>query len=65
LKGTLAEELDFEHEAHNGERCAKDLGHFSYIYVPKINWDLTTKVNLSRGILGFWEATRELCLMAW
>ncbi|KAK2149688.1 hypothetical protein LSH36_442g03031 [Paralvinella palmiformis] len=43
LKGTLAEELDFEHEAHNGERCAKDLGHFSYIYVPKINWDLTTK----------------------
>ncbi|XP_065571015.1 uncharacterized aarF domain-containing protein kinase 5-like isoform X2 [Artemia franciscana] len=42
LKGTLAKELDFINEGRNGEQCAKDLSHLSYVYVPKIHWDLTT-----------------------
>ena len=47
LKKTLAEELDFEHEGRSGERCARELGHFKFIYVPKIHWNMTSKVHLS------------------
>ncbi|KAK9500318.1 hypothetical protein O3M35_001602 [Rhynocoris fuscipes] len=42
LKGTLEKELNFLNEGHNGERCAKDLKDFPFVYVPKIYWDLTT-----------------------
>lgn len=43
MQATLRQELDFVHEGHNGERCADELKHLSYVYVPKIHWDLTTK----------------------
>ncbi|KAM9165513.1 putative aarF domain-containing protein kinase 5 isoform 3-T3 [Pangshura tecta] len=35
LKETLAQELDFENEGRNAERCARDLHHFPYVVVPK------------------------------
>lgn len=38
------QELDFIHEAHNAERCAKDLKKFDYVHIPTIDWKLTTKV---------------------
>ncbi|XP_029448170.1 uncharacterized aarF domain-containing protein kinase 5 isoform X3 [Rhinatrema bivittatum] len=43
LKGTLAQELDFENEGRNSERCARDMKHFKYIVVPKVYWERTTK----------------------
>ncbi|KAG9279517.1 putative aarF domain-containing protein kinase 5 isoform X1 [Astyanax mexicanus] len=43
LKGTLAQELDFENEGRNSERCAEELKHFKFIVVPKVFWDLTSK----------------------
>ncbi|XP_006879474.1 PREDICTED: uncharacterized aarF domain-containing protein kinase 5 [Elephantulus edwardii] len=43
LKGTLAQELDFENEGRNAERCARDLRHFHYIVVPRVHWDKTSK----------------------
>ncbi|XP_056154748.1 uncharacterized aarF domain-containing protein kinase 5 isoform X1 [Lampris incognitus] len=43
LKGTLAQELDFEHEARNSERCAEELKHFKFIVVPKVYWEQTSK----------------------
>ncbi|KAL4629933.1 putative aarF domain-containing protein kinase 5 isoform X1 [Arapaima gigas] len=43
LKGTLAQELDFENEARNSERCAQDLKHFKFIIVPKVFWKETSK----------------------
>lgn len=43
LKGTLAQELDFENEAKNSERCAEELKHFTFIVVPKVFWDQTSK----------------------
>ncbi|XP_074615968.1 putative aarF domain-containing protein kinase 5 isoform X1 [Acropora palmata] len=43
MRETLKQELDFVNEGHNGERCAEELKHLSYVYVPKIHWDLTTK----------------------
>ncbi|XP_019713714.1 putative aarF domain-containing protein kinase 5 isoform X1 [Hippocampus comes] len=43
LKGTLAQELDFENEARNSERCADDLKHFKFIVVPKVFWEQTSK----------------------
>ncbi|XP_027713610.1 uncharacterized aarF domain-containing protein kinase 5 isoform X4 [Vombatus ursinus] len=43
LKGTLAQELDFENEARNSERCADDLKHFGYIVVPRVHWDKSSK----------------------
>lgn len=43
LKQTLRQELDFENEAKNGERCSRDLSHLKFIYVPKIHWDHTSK----------------------
>lgn len=49
IQATLRQELDFVHEGHNGERCADELKHLSYVYVPKIHWDLTTKVRVVTG----------------
>ncbi|XP_039676910.1 uncharacterized aarF domain-containing protein kinase 5 isoform X2 [Perca fluviatilis] len=43
LKGTLAQELDFENEAKNSERCAKELKHLSFVVVPKVFWEQTSK----------------------
>ncbi|XP_057684400.1 uncharacterized aarF domain-containing protein kinase 5 isoform X2 [Corythoichthys intestinalis] len=43
LKGTLAQELDFENEARNSERCADELKHFKFIVVPKVFWEQTSK----------------------
>ncbi|XP_041346951.1 uncharacterized aarF domain-containing protein kinase 5-like, partial [Gigantopelta aegis] len=43
LKETLAQELDFENEGRNGERCQKDLQHLSFIYIPKVLWNITSK----------------------
>ncbi|XP_065352796.1 uncharacterized aarF domain-containing protein kinase 5 isoform X1 [Cloeon dipterum] len=42
LKGTLQQELDFLHEGENSEKCAKDLHHLPFIYVPKVHWSLST-----------------------
>uniref|UniRef100_A0A3Q2VXV0 AarF domain containing kinase 5 n=1 Tax=Haplochromis burtoni TaxID=8153 RepID=A0A3Q2VXV0_HAPBU len=46
LKGTLAQELDFENEARNSERCAEELKHFKFVVVPKVFWEQTSKVKL-------------------
>ncbi|XP_065255671.1 uncharacterized aarF domain-containing protein kinase 5 [Emys orbicularis] len=43
LKGTLAQELDFENEGRNAERCARDLRHFPYVVVPTVHWDKCSK----------------------
>ncbi|XP_029022243.1 uncharacterized aarF domain-containing protein kinase 5 isoform X2 [Betta splendens] len=43
LKGTLAQELDFENEAKNSERCAEELKHFKFVIVPKVFWEQTSK----------------------
>ncbi|XP_077982398.1 putative aarF domain-containing protein kinase 5 [Glandiceps talaboti] len=43
LKETISKELDFEHEGRNAERCADDLKHLEFTYVPKIYWNHTTK----------------------
>ncbi|XP_040044337.1 putative aarF domain-containing protein kinase 5 isoform X2 [Gasterosteus aculeatus] len=43
LKGTLSQELDFENEAKNSERCAEELKHFSFVVVPKVFWEQTSK----------------------
>jgi len=40
----MARELDFVAEATNAEKCARDLSHLPYVYVPKVHWNLTTKV---------------------
>lgn len=44
LKDTLAQELDFENEGHNLERCARELSILPYVYVPKVDWKLSNKV---------------------
>ncbi|XP_047580962.1 uncharacterized aarF domain-containing protein kinase 5 isoform X3 [Lutra lutra] len=43
LKGTLAQELDFENEGRNAERCARELRHFRYVVVPRVHWDACSK----------------------
>lgn len=40
------QELDFIHEGHNAERCAKDLKKFDYVHIPTIDWNLTTKASV-------------------
>jgi len=47
LKGTLGQELDFENEAKNSERCAEELKHFRFVVVPKVFWEQTSKVRSS------------------
>lgn len=36
--------MDFRHEGQNGERCYRELKHLSFVHVPKIKWEMTTKV---------------------
>ncbi|XP_054023462.1 uncharacterized aarF domain-containing protein kinase 5 [Dryobates pubescens] len=43
LKGTLAQELDFEQEGLNAERCARDLSHCHFLVVPRVHWDRSSK----------------------
>ncbi|XP_066235881.1 uncharacterized aarF domain-containing protein kinase 5 [Saccopteryx leptura] len=43
LKGTLVQELDFENEGRNAERCAQDLQHFRYVVVPRVHWGTSSK----------------------
>jgi aarF domain-containing kinase len=48
----LREELDFEIEAKNGERCAQELKELTYAKVPDILWKYTNKVSsMIRGAL--------------
>ena len=54
LKGTLAQELDFENEGRNAERCARELQHFPHVVVPRVHWGTSSKVGwapLGRGAL--------------
>lgn len=51
LKETLYKELDFINEGQNSERCAKELSALSYVYVPKVAWDLTSKVKINNYLL--------------
>ncbi|KAH0617369.1 hypothetical protein JD844_015454 [Phrynosoma platyrhinos] len=56
LKGTLAQELDFEIEGRNSERCARELEHFRFVVVPRVYWEKSTdfyagcKINDVEGI---------------
>uniref|UniRef100_A0A8D0HE76 AarF domain containing kinase 5 n=1 Tax=Sphenodon punctatus TaxID=8508 RepID=A0A8D0HE76_SPHPU len=43
LKGRLAQELDFENEGSNSERCAQELSHFHSVVVPRVHWDKSSK----------------------
>jgi ABC1 atypical kinase-like domain len=51
MKSTLAQELDFENEGRNGERCYRELKPLSYIHVPAIYWDKTSKVRQLNTVL--------------
>ncbi|XP_024085197.1 uncharacterized aarF domain-containing protein kinase 5 isoform X2 [Cimex lectularius] len=42
LKGTLSKELNFLNEAKNAEKCAKDLSHLPFVYIPKVYWDYSS-----------------------
>lgn len=43
VRKNLEQELDFVNEGKNAEKCAEDLKRLPFVYVPKVNWDLTTK----------------------
>ncbi|XP_045876745.1 uncharacterized aarF domain-containing protein kinase 5 isoform X4 [Meles meles] len=55
LKGTLAQELDFENEGRNAERCARELRHFRYVVVPRVHWDACSKRVLTAE---FWDGCK-------
>ncbi|XP_028994831.1 aarF domain-containing protein kinase 1 isoform X3 [Betta splendens] len=42
-KKNMPLELDFLNEGRNAERVAAMLGHFPFLKIPKIHWDLSTK----------------------
>ncbi|KAM4864965.1 putative aarF domain-containing protein kinase 5 isoform 2-T2 [Thomomys bottae] len=52
LKGTLAQELDFENEGRNAERCAQELKHFHYVVVPRVYWEKCSKVGPAAPFVG-------------
>lgn len=43
VRRNLEQELDFINEGNNAEKCARDLSKLPFVYVPKVNWKLTTK----------------------
>ncbi|TMW42704.1 hypothetical protein DOY81_012216 [Sarcophaga bullata] len=42
MRKNLVQELNFLNEGKNLERCANDLKAFSFVYIPKVYWSLTT-----------------------
>lgn len=46
LKDTLKQELDFLNEGRNSEKCAQDLKHLGFIYVPKVFWNYCSEVRI-------------------
>ncbi|CAG05996.1 unnamed protein product, partial [Tetraodon nigroviridis] len=62
LKETLAQELDFENEARNSERCAEELKHLSFVSVPKVFWEQTSKVRLLTHRCVFCPSWLNLCV---
>ncbi len=36
IQSTLAEELDFEHEGKNMERCMEEMAVLPYVYTPQV-----------------------------
>lgn len=46
LRDNMLQELDFIHEGQNLERCANDLKKLDYVYIPKINWNLSGLVTI-------------------
>ncbi|XP_060519462.1 uncharacterized aarF domain-containing protein kinase 5 [Cylas formicarius] len=42
FRETLSQELDFINEGLNGERCARDLHHLKYVYIPTVLWNYTS-----------------------
>lgn len=43
LHSKLAEELDFEQEGRNLERCRVDLSGIPWVHLPHVEWGLTSK----------------------
>ena len=43
IKSTLVQELDFENEATNMERCRHDLAVFPWLHVPVVHRELSSK----------------------
>ncbi|XP_063777132.1 uncharacterized aarF domain-containing protein kinase 5 isoform X2 [Pseudophryne corroboree] len=43
LKQTLSQELDFQNEGQNAERCARDLKEMPYVLIPRVYWEHTSK----------------------
>ncbi|PKK16861.1 aarF domain containing kinase 5, partial [Columba livia] len=60
LKGTLAQELDFENEGRNAERCARDLRHCGYVVVPRVHWDKSSKVTGDMGTRVHWDKSSKV-----
>ncbi|CAF91242.1 unnamed protein product, partial [Tetraodon nigroviridis] len=42
-KKNMPLELDFLNEGHNAEKVAKMLSHFTFLKVPSVHWDLSSK----------------------
>jgi aarF domain-containing kinase len=64
LKDTLYTELDFEHEGCNQERCGRDLSHLSFVHVPRVDWEHTTKRVLTTEWINGCHATETNCLIS-
>uniref|UniRef100_A0A8C9YTW4 AarF domain containing kinase 5 n=1 Tax=Sander lucioperca TaxID=283035 RepID=A0A8C9YTW4_SANLU len=62
LKATLAQELDFENEAKNSERCAEELKHLRFVVVPKVFWEQTSKRVLTAEFCDGCKINNEHCL---
>jgi len=49
VRSCLEQEMDFLNEAKNAERASKNFNNNPHYYIPKVNWDLTSRRgNLSR-----------------
>lgn len=51
LRENLLFELDFLHEGRNLERCKRDLTKYDFVYIPKVHWNLSSKVNTLNSLL--------------
>ncbi|XP_065210258.1 uncharacterized aarF domain-containing protein kinase 5 [Planococcus citri] len=65
LHDPLERELDFVNEGKNSEKCAKDLNHLGFVYVPKVFWDKSShRVLTTEFIEGIKINETEKCLNA-
>ncbi|EDV39312.1 uncharacterized protein Dana_GF25249 [Drosophila ananassae] len=65
VRKNLVQELNFEQEGRNAERCAADMKKFDYVHVPKVHWSHTKTRVLTLEWMDGCKVTDQKTIKSW